>query len=269
MKDFASPQLRFETDFFRQKNNLSIRRDRKIRSLQAKTIHILLALAVLGLAGLASYRTARFVLTCDQLRVRQFSISQAPKFSAGRVAAVLQEVRGNILVVSIPALRERLLKIPEIAGVSITRLLPGTIALHFELRTPLYALEEPKGFRLFTAGGLEISTSATMPPGLVRVRGVAETDIPHIAAASQEIVRLGKAIDYVTYQRPYGITLRRAGHAPLFSPGEDRFLEKLAEYDRIQPRLPWPEESIQRVDLRIAGRVYLQAGEEETTADEE
>jgi len=268
VKDFANPSLRFETDFFRQKNNLSIRRDRKMRSLQIRTLYLLLAVGVLSLAGLVSYRIARYLLTCDRLNVHQFSLHNAPRCSAERLAAVLKETRGNILLLSVSTLRNRLLQIPEIADVSITRLLPDTIALRFELRTPVYALEENGTSRLFDREGREISRSQRPMPGLIRVQGISAADLPKVAALGKELARLGPGIESVTYETPYGLTLRRVGHTPLFSPGEDHFLEKLAEYDRIQSRLPWPEASIRRVDLRIAGRIYFEGGEEETTADE-
>jgi len=268
VKDFANPALRFETDFFRQKNNLSIRRDRKMRSLQTRTLYLLLAVGVLGLAGLVSYRIARYLLTCNRLDVHQFSIRNAPRYSADRVAAVLRETHGNILLLSAPTLRQRLLQIPEIADVSITRLLPDTVALQFELRAPVYSLEENGTCRLFDGEGREISRSQAPTPGLIRVQGVSAADLPKVAVLGKEIARLGSGIESVTYETPYGLTLRRVGHTPLFSPGEDHFLEKMAEYDKIQSRLPWPEASIRRVDLRIAGRIYFESGEEETTADE-
>ena len=51
MKDSMSGSLKFEAEFFRKSNNLTVAREKKIRSIQVRTVHLLLLLALTLLAG--------------------------------------------------------------------------------------------------------------------------------------------------------------------------------------------------------------------------
>ena len=172
MKDSMGGSLKFEAEFFRKSNNLTVAREKKIRSIQVRTVHLLLLLALTLLAGLVIFKAADFLLTCDALQVHSFRLRHQPVFAREKVDGILRRFGGNILAMDLEDLQAQLLQVPEIAGASIRRILPDTVEIDFALRRPFFQCYA--GRRLPAAGRRRRGArpaAAGMPDGLIAVRG--------------------------------------------------------------------------------------------------
>jgi cell division protein FtsQ len=254
-------QLKFEADFFRKSNNLTVTREKKIRSIQVRTVHLLLLLLLALLAALVISRAASYVLTCEALQVRQFRLRRQPVYARAQVAAILRRHGGSILAMDMKSLQAQLQQVPEIAAASIRRVLPDTVEIVFTLRRPFYQHFRNGSFRLLDEAGRELGRQEQMPAGLVPLRGNEEA-LAAIAPLSRELRPLRKRIEYVAWSEPRGIELKLLDATEVFYPGEDDFAGKIGHYFRIKGRLGLGA-AVQRVDLRIPGRIYFEWHEEQ------
>jgi cell division septal protein FtsQ len=262
MKDGLSASLKFEAEFFRKSNNLTVEREKKIRSIQVRTVHVLLLLALALLTGLVISRAAGFLLSWDALQVHQFRLRRAPLFARGQVDGILRRHGGNILAMDLEGLQAELLQVPEVAAASIRRVLPDTVAVDFTLRRPYFQYAQQGLYRLLDAGGRELGREPECPPGLVALRGADRAAIEAIAPFAGELGPLRGRIAYVAYGQPHGVELKLLDMPETFYPGEGDFAAKIRRYLRIKGRLPFAA-AIRSVDLRIAGRIYFELEEEQ------
>jgi cell division septal protein FtsQ len=262
MKDGMGASLKFEAEFFRKSNNLLVAREKKIRSLQMRSVHVLLLLALALLLGMVIFKAADFLLTCDALQVHSYRLRRQPRFAGKEVDAILRRFRGNILAMDLEELQARLLQVPEVAGASIRRILPDTLEVDFTLRRPFFQHYQDGVFRLLDAAGLELGRQPLEPSGVIPLRGAA-AEAAAIAGFSRELRPLSDKIEYVALREPYGIELKLQGCAEMFYPGESDFVGKINRYFRIKSRLPFDLSAIRTVDLRIPGRIYFEFQEEQ------
>jgi cell division septal protein FtsQ len=258
MNELRSHSLKFEADFFRKSNNQTLTREKKIRSIQMRTVHILILLLITLLVGFTIYKTALFLLECDMLQVHSFRLHQQPVFEKERVWEILKRNTGNILALNLGELRSQLLRLPEIEDVAISRILPDTVEIGFTLRQPLFYSEKNSVFRLLDAGGLVLGEQRTRPAGLISIRAGDGSAQAQITALAKELLPLRNRIDYVAYHEPYGVELKLLAGPELFYPGENGFLKKINRYYQIKPHLVLNGSMVRYVDLRIVGRIYFE-----------
>jgi cell division septal protein FtsQ len=258
MNNISGNSLKFEADFFRKSNNLTLTREKKIRSIQMRTIHILALLALTLLVGFTIYKMSVFLLKCDTLQVHSFRLRRQPVFEKEKVWGILNHSAGNILTLNLGELRAQLLRLPEIEDVAISRLLPDTVEINFKLRQPLYHFYKNGVYQLLDANGLVLGAQRTMPAGLIPIRGNDGSLLVQIAAFSQELLPLSNRIEYVVYGEPYGIELKLLDGPEVFYPGENDFSKKINRYFKIKPHLVLNGSIVRYVDLRIAGRIYFE-----------
>jgi cell division septal protein FtsQ len=258
MNNSRSNSLRFEADFFRKSNNRTLTREKKIRSIQMRTVHVLLLLFFTLLVGFTVYKTAEFLLECDTLQVHSFRLRQQPVFEKERVREILQRSAGNILTLNLGKLRSQLLQLPEIADVAISRILPDSVEISFTLRQPFFYLEKNGIFQLLDAGGLVLGAQRTMPAGIIPIRCGDGSVLIQIAALAKELLPLRNKVEYVAYQEPYGIELKLLSGPEVYYPGENGIIKKINRYFKIKPYLLLNGSLIRYVDLRIAGRIYFE-----------
>jgi cell division septal protein FtsQ len=262
MNDIRGSSLKFEAEFFRKSNNLVLTREKKIRSIQMRTAHILVLLFLTLLVGFTVYKTAVFLLEWDTLQVHSFRLRRQPIFAKEKVWGILNRSAGNILTLNLGELRAQLLRLPEIEDVAISRILPDTVEIGFTLRQPHFYLVKNGVFQLLDAGGLVLGEQGTMPTGLIPIHGSDGSVLMQIAALTQELLPLRDKIEYVAYHEPYGIELKLLAGPEVFYPGENGFLKKINRYYKIKPHLVLNGSLIRYVDLRIAGRIYFECFDE-------
>jgi cell division septal protein FtsQ len=257
MSDPRSHSLKFEAEFFRKSNNLIVTREKKIRSIQMRTMHVLLLLALALLVGFGVYRSAAFLFECDMLQVHSFRLHREPVFARDELRRILNHSAGNILALDLRGLRARLLSLPEVEDVAISRVLPDIVDIGFTLRRPLFYYRQDNAFRLLDAGGLVLGEQSVEPAGLIPIRGNAGPALSQIAACSAELRPMRDQIEFVAFQEPYGIELKLRTGPEVFYPGSTEFAKKINRYYRIRPHLSLNGSLIRYVDLRIAGRIYF------------
>jgi cell division septal protein FtsQ len=260
MNDARSHSLKFEAEFFRKSNNLTLTREKKIRSIQMRTVHVLLLLSLALLVAFVVYKTSTLLLEWETLQVHSYRLRQQPVFAAQQVRTILKRCRGNILALDLKDLRAQLLRLPEIEDAAISRILPDTVEIGFRLRQPLFSLARNGGFQLLDASGRVLGERHDAPAGLIPIH--ADGPVPaQIAAVAPELLPLRDRIEYVAYAEPYGIELKLRTGPEVFYPGVGDFLKKINRYTKIKPHLAADGPAIRTVDLRIAGRIYLGFGD--------
>lgn len=262
MNELRSNSLKFEAEFFRKSNNLTLTREKKIRSIQMRTMHILLLLSLILLVSFGAYKAAVFLLECDMLQVHSFRLRRQPVFAREEVRRILNRKTGNILTLDLRDLRAQLLRLPEIEDVVISRILPDIVEIGFTLRRPLFYFNRNGVFQLLDAGGLVLGEQATLPPGLIPIRGNDSSVLNQIAAYTEELLPMRNKIEYIAYHEPYGIELKLRTGPEIFFPGATGFVKKINRYFKIKPHLPLQGSLIRYVDLRLAGRIYFECFDE-------
>jgi cell division septal protein FtsQ len=260
MKDGMGGSLKFEADFFRKSNNLTVAREKKMRTIQVRSVHLLLLLALALLAALAFTRAADALLTWEALSVRQFRLRRPPVYARERVAAILRRHGGNILALDLQALQAQLLQVPEVADASVRRVLPDTVEIDFSLRRPFFQQDAAGGVRLLDETGRELGRPPAAPAGLVPLRGDGPA-LAAIAPLAAELRPLRRDIEYVAWGEWRGIELKLRGVPEVFYPGESDVAAKIRRYLALKPRLGLAA-AVRCVDLRIPGRIYFELDED-------
>jgi cell division septal protein FtsQ len=262
MSELRSNSLKFEAEFFRKSNNQTLTREKKIRSIQMRTMHVLLLLFLTLLVGFGAYRTAVFLLECDMLQVHSFRLRRQPVFARDEVRSILTHSAGNILTLDLGNLRAQLLRLPEIEDVAISRVLPDTVEIGFTLRRPVFYFNPHGVYQLLDGSGLVLGEQPAMPAGLIPIRGSDSSVLGQIAAFTEELLPLRDRIEYIAFHEPNGIELKLRAGPEIFFPGETGFAKKINRYFKIKPHLSLNGSLVRYVDLRIAGRIYFECFDE-------
>jgi len=267
MKEANAHRLELETDYFRKYNNRFVSRERRFRSVQLRSFHLFLILVLIAVLFFCAQRATAFVLTWDRLSIRTVRVTGAPAQERSEMWSIINQFRGNILAVNLEVLKQRLLALRQVKEVSISRDLPSTLDVCFELRRPLVRWHTPTGWRVFDETGVflyatEDSADAQIP--------VIQTEIDKaekIFARASELKKLAGVIDHVAYRLPYGLEVKLKGIGEVFYPGEGDMHGKFREYFRVKSQLLAGEHPIY-VDMRLPDRFYLGYNEKNEEMDE-
>jgi cell division septal protein FtsQ len=268
MKEIGGARLNLETEFFRKNNNLTLNREKKIRSVQVKSVHLLLMFLLVLALGYAGNRFCRFLLSWDKLNVSSFRLVNTPHYERGQVDRILKSHRGNILTLNLEALKSQLMQISEIAGVSVSRRLPSTVTVLFTLRSPFFQILWKGRYWILDAEGRLLSPLPEKSSGLMRIEGTAMSDVKQVARRASDLGKIGDRIEYVGYRPLHGLELKLKDATEIFYPGDGGMAEKLNAYFRIKDRLQPQSMSVRSVDMRMANRIYLEFPEEGIGANE-
>ncbi len=253
-----------ETEYLRRKNSRIIAREKRIRTIRLRGLHVLLILLSLALAAFFAYKVALFVLTWDKLNVKEFVLYEKPFFKLAEVEKTLKAYKGNILTLSLAELRADLLRFNEIKEVSITRQLPSTIVVQFYLRKPVFQVTINGKYNIMDTDGVILGTSSSFNTNLINIQGITRSNLSDIVPYLPELGRIKKSLEYVTILKPYGIALKLNGRKELFYPGESNFAAKINEYLELYRHPLVSKYEILSVDLRFDGRFYFEYANYET-----
>lgn len=252
--------LKGETDFLRRQNNRLIRKQKKLRTIKIKGIHLLFILVTLSFIAFAIYKTGRFVLTWEKLDIKSFKLADCPGTKLKEVKHILNRYGGNILTLDLEALRSELAHIPEVKDVSISRTLPATVAIRFKMREPVFQRQVNRSgkYDIIDKEGVVLYRQVGKRDELITVKKIKKSRMQKVLPYLTQLESIGEYIDYVSYQEPYGILLKLKGIRETFYPGEIDFSGKIDTYLRLRKKLSLNANTIKNVDLRFEDRFYLE-----------
>jgi cell division protein FtsQ len=222
----------------------------------------------------AGYRAFDLVVSASTLQVRRIAVRGNVRLSAGEVQALLDGLRGsNILIADLASYRARLLESPWVADVALRRLLPSTVEVFVEERTPIgfcrlgrdLYLVDRHGTLIDEFGPQYAEFDLPIIDGLVRAPGTAEPAIDEARAALAGRVidalahrpALGRRVSQIDVADLHDAVLLLEDDPALLHLGDDRFLERLQAYVDLAPALRARVPDIDYVDLRFGERVYV------------
>jgi cell division septal protein FtsQ len=268
MKSTAAITLRGETDFLRRQNNRMIRKQKKLKTIKIKGIHLFVLLIFLSSVAFGIYKTGRFVLSWEKLNVKSFRLINCPPSKLKEVKNILGAYYSNILVLNLDQLRTRLGGVPEVRDAFVSRILPSTVEIKFLLREPVFQFENKGKYNIIDKEGIYLYKNAKKREDLITVKNVSEGQEENIIPYLSQLNSIKNYIDYVGFKQPYGIILKLKGVSENFYPGEIDFADKINYYLRLREKLSLNKNKIKNVDLRFKDRFYLEFEEEVSRKNE-
>ena len=250
--------LNGEAEFLRKRNSQILRKQKRIRTIQIRGLHLFLIFLLLGTAAFAAYKIGSFVLTWEKLNIKTFVLIDKPLFKTRELDHLLRQYRGNILTLRFSQLREKLLTFKEIKDVSISRQLPSTIAIRFILRKPVFQVAISDKYHIMDSEGVVLYVSAEEGKDLINIQSMSKRELEELTPFLPELSRIRDFLDYVTLTKPYGVTLKIKGRDEIFYPGETDFADKINLYLKLSRRPLLQKYGISSVDLRFKDRFYFE-----------
>lgn len=258
MNQIAKTTFNGETDFLRRHNNKTIHKQKRIRSIQLRGLHIVMVFVVLFIASFAAYKITLFLLTWEKLNVKTFLLVNKPNYHAQRLEGIVKQFHGNILSLSFTEMRAELMTLKEVKEVYLSRQLPSTVEIKFLLRKPAFQVAINGKYNIIDMEGVVLYTSKKSSKQLIRIYNVKTAQLERLAPYLPELSRIRDSIDYISLQEPYGVALKLKGKPELFYPGETNFAYKINYYLKLRQRPLLKKYTIKSVDLRFKDRFYFE-----------
>jgi cell division septal protein FtsQ len=262
MRELSRVGIVTEADFLRKRNNRSLSRQKKIKSIKIKGIHLFFIFSILVSLTFLIYKSARFLLTWEKLNIKSFHLANSPKMGAQKVRRIVQHYGGNILSFNFDDLRRELLTLTEVKDVVLSKHLPSTIEICFKLREPVFQIQGKNGCRIMDDEGTFLYTTPSRVDGLITIRKVLPEQLESIIPYLPEMRRIRSSIDYIGFQKPHKVLVKLKGIDEFFYPGEGHFVDRIVHYLELRKKIPLAAQKIKCVDLRFEDRFYLEFEEE-------
>jgi len=258
MKKMAGYGPVTEIEFLRKNNNRAVNRQKKIRSIKIRSLHVVLIILLFLVSGYAAYSVGKFMTGWEKLDIRSFKLINAPQFKHERVKQILSRYGGNILTLNTSELREELLGIQEIMDVSISRKLPSTVEVRLMLRKPSFQFLYKGKYYIVDREGVILSDKQKKMERIMMIRNITPRDMDDIFPGISGLLEKRDIIEYISFRPPYGTALKLKGTREIFYTGNEIDLAKLRKYLKIRKKLGYTDQEIKSVDLRFRDRFYLE-----------
>jgi len=254
----AQTVLGGEAEFLRRHNSQILRKQKRIRTIQVRGLHIFLIFLLVSTAAFAAYKIGAFVLSWEKLDIKTFVLIDKPVFRSNELESMLKRYRGNILTLRFSELREQLLNFKEVKDVSISRKLPSTIEIRFDLRKPVFQAAINNKYNILDSEGVILYTGDKSSSGLINIWNIEKSELEELNPYLPELSRIKDFLDYVTLEKPYGVSLKLKGRDEIFYPGETDFAYKINLYLKLSRHPLLENYTIKSVDLRFKDRFYFE-----------
>lgn len=262
MRELSGLGIATEADFLRKRNNRSLSRQKRIKTIKLKGFHIFIIFSILVVLTFFIYKSARFLLTWEKLNIKSYHLVNCPQTGTQQVGNIVKHYGGNILSFNFDSLRKELLTLNEVKDVVLSRRLPSTIEIRFILREPVFQIPVKKGYRILDQEGKFVYTSRSRIEGLITIRDATPQKLESIASYLPDMRRIRSSIDYIGFQESRKIVVKLKGIDEYFYPGENHFVDRIIKYLDVRKKIPQDTEKIKCVDLRFEDRFYLEFEEE-------
>ncbi|MEN8222634.1 MAG: FtsQ-type POTRA domain-containing protein [Acidobacteriota bacterium] len=258
MKKMAGYGPVTEIEFLRKNNNRAVNRQKKIRTIKIRSLHVVLIISLFLISGYAAYSVGKFMTGWEKLDIRSFQLINTPAFKNNRMKQIIKKYGGNILTLNTTKLREELLGIKEIEDVSISRKLPSIVEVRLKLRQPSFQFLYKGKYNIIDKSGIILSENVKKLAGVLVIRDITPSDLDDIFPGLSGLIDKRDIIEYISFKEPYGTALKLKGTSEIFYTGNEIDLEKLRTYLKIRKQLGYTESAIKSVDLRFRDRFYLE-----------
>jgi len=258
MNSIARSAFKGESDFLRRHNNKMVNKEKRIRIIQVRGLHIFVIFVLMIAAAFGAYKLGSFVLTWEKLNVKKFVLINKPTYHAPRLEKMLKQFRGNILTINFDKLQEKLLSLNEVKEVYLSRQLPSTVEIKFLLRKPIFQVAFNEKYNIIDVEGVVLYTSEKSNEELIRIHDVKQEELEILAPYLPELSRIKDSIDYISLKKPYGVALKLKGKSEIFYPGETDFASKINYYLKLRQRPLLKDYIVKSVDLRFKDRFYFE-----------
>jgi len=236
------------------------------------------ALVVFVLVGIGCYRATAVAAHAHMLQVDRIVVHGNERLSQGEVLAVLSGLRGESLVFTdLDQWRQRLLASPWVRDAELRRSLPSTIEVAIAERRPVGIgriggetyLVDDSGTVIDQFGPEYADLDLPIIDGLTTVPGAAGTAADQARAelaarvigalnARPEIARRLSQLDVADL---HDATALLSGDPAVIHLGDDHFLQRLQSYLDVATALRDQVTTIDYVDVRFDGRIYVRPAE--------
>ena len=249
-----------------------IKPSRRRRAVESRR-RLLRGTCLLALLSLGAYWAPSALQRSVFLQIDTIAIEGNQHLSSGEVLALVGQLRGeNILLADLDAHRERLLTSGWVEEATLRRLLPSTIEVRVEERTPvglgrfatrLYLVDEfgtvidehgPRftNFDLPVIDGLSAGGTQEIVIDPARVQLAA-----HVIAELETRPDLVARVSQIDVRDSFDAVVLLSDDPTLIRLGHERFVERLQEYLELAPALRTRVPNIDYVDLRFEQRIYV------------
>ncbi|MEZ5286057.1 MAG: FtsQ-type POTRA domain-containing protein [Vicinamibacterales bacterium] len=240
------------------------------------------AVALVALAGYASWRGVALVSGASTFHVEHVTVAGNQRLSTGEVTSLLDGLQGShILAADLASWRARLQSSPWVEAASLRRVLPSTIEVRVRERRPIALARVGSGLYLVDAHGVVVDEYG--PPyadlDLPLVDGLMEggkgrpatVDEPRADLAARVIAALAARPDIeakvsqIDVHDPHNAVVMLEGDTALLRLGEEDFVERLEQYLELGDALRERVAAIDYVDLRFMERLYVRPARRSAT----
>ncbi len=264
MRELTGIGLHSEADFLRKSNNRTLSRQKRIKIIKLKGVHIFFIFTLLVFLAFFISKTGRFLMTWDKLDIQSFNLVNCPEYLKAKVEGIVHHYRGNIIGFNFDQLRDELIDLGEVKNVSLSKKLPSTIEVCFELRQPIFQVKSAHNYKVYDEEGAFLFNRKKRMPDLFTAIGADGPELTQIRPLIPELQRIKSAIDYIDLERPDMVMVKLKGFSEVFIPGESEFVDKIVLYLKLKKKMPKKLKGkiVKQVDLRFENRFYLEFEEE-------
>ena len=232
-------------------------------------------IAVLGGLGVGALLLPGALSTAPFLVVDTISIQGNDRISHGEVLALIGPLRGqNMLVADLEAYRQRLMTSGWVKTATLRRVLPATIEVSVEERKAvglarfggyLYLIDQ-EGAVIDEYGPRFADVDLPIIDGLSRGTQV-EVDERRSRLAANLIRELdaepdlASRVSQINVGDPHDAVVLLNDSPTLIHLGDERFVERLREYEFLAPTLRAHEPDIDYADMRFEQKVFIRAAD--------
>jgi cell division protein FtsQ len=231
-------------------------------------------LAIAGVLGYGSYRGVSSIAAAQTLQVSHLQVRGHHRLSTGEVLALVDGLRGqNILAIRISEWQQKLLASPWVESATIRRVLPATLEIMVQERSPMgigrigtsLYLIDAKGVIVDEYGPAYADIDLPIIDGLAAapsdggaVIDVARTEFAgRVIAALAVRPELATRVSQIDVSDLHDAVVILDDDTALLRLGDADFVARLQQYVDLQPTLRERLASIDYVDLRFDERLYV------------
>ncbi len=255
--NMASYTINNRLDFLRY-NNKSVKRDKKIKEIKIKGIHVFLIVFLFTLIASGIFFFGKFIMTWEKLNINTFTLENSENIDQKLLGKVLNGFRGNILGVNLGEMRRSLMGISQVKDVSISRILPSKIKISFIKRMPILQFEINGKWSIIDEEGIILDRGYNIEKGLIVVKGVSKDHIRDLIPYLSELNSVKNIVDFVSIKRPFGILLKLKNKNITVFPGKSGFKKKIGYFFKLKNMDVLKHLRVTSIDMRFEDRIYLE-----------